>query len=173
MRRRFLSDLVIRNPANGELLAQLPIDGAKSVSKKFDDAQMGFKELNLMSLNDRKNAISRFSQLLEQRIESLAKILTSEMGKPISQAQNELKASKQRIQFFLDNVNKVLKEEEVFNQGGMVEKISYEPLGVIANISAWNYPYFVGLNVIIPALLTGNSVLYKPSEYATLSGLDC
>jgi len=68
--------------------------------KKFDDAQMGFKELNLMSLNDRKNAISRFSQLLEQRIESLAKILTSEMGKPISQAQNELKASKQRIQFF-------------------------------------------------------------------------
>jgi len=60
----------------------------------------------------------------------------------------------------------------VFNQGGMVEKISYEPLGVIANISAWNYPYFVGLNVIIPALLTGNSVLYKPSEYATLSGLE-
>jgi acyl-CoA reductase-like NAD-dependent aldehyde dehydrogenase len=45
------------------------------------------------------------------------------------------------------------------------------PLGVVANISAWNYPYFVGCNVIVPALLTGNAVLYKPSEFATLTGL--
>ena len=51
------------------------------------------------------------------------------------------------------------------------ERISHEPLGVIANISAWNYPYFVGSNVFVPALLTGNAVLYKPSEFATLTGL--
>jgi acyl-CoA reductase-like NAD-dependent aldehyde dehydrogenase len=44
-------------------------------------------------------------------------------------------------------------------------------LGVVANISAWNYPYFVGSNVFLPALLTGNAVLYKPSEHATLTGL--
>jgi acyl-CoA reductase-like NAD-dependent aldehyde dehydrogenase len=47
----------------------------------------------------------------------------------------------------------------------------YEPLGVIANISAWNYPYLVGVNVFIPALIGGNAVLYKPSEYSTLTGL--
>jgi acyl-CoA reductase-like NAD-dependent aldehyde dehydrogenase len=51
------------------------------------------------------------------------------------------------------------------------EKIAYEPLGVIGNISAWNYPYLVGVNVFIPALAAGNSVFYKPSEYATLTGL--
>ena len=54
----------------------------------------------------------------------------------------------------------------------MREQISHEPLGVIANISAWNYPYFVGGNVFVPALLTGNAVLYKPSEFATLTGLE-
>ena len=43
---------------------------------------------------------------------------------------------------------------------------------MVANISAWNYPYFVGCNVIVPALLTGNAVLYKPSEHATLTGLN-
>ncbi len=48
---------------------------------------------------------------------------------------------------------------------------TFEPLGVVANISAWNYPYFVGSNVFIPALLTGNAVLYKPSEFATLTGM--
>jgi acyl-CoA reductase-like NAD-dependent aldehyde dehydrogenase len=47
----------------------------------------------------------------------------------------------------------------------------YEPLGVIANISAWNYPYLVGVNVFIPALIGGNGVFYKPSEYSTLTGI--
>ena len=54
----------------------------------------------------------------------------------------------------------------------MREQISHEPLGVIANISAWNYPYFVGGNVFVPALLTGNAVLYKPSEFAALTGIE-
>jgi acyl-CoA reductase-like NAD-dependent aldehyde dehydrogenase len=53
----------------------------------------------------------------------------------------------------------------------MDEAVSYEPLGVVANISAWNYPYFVGSNVFVPALLAGNTVLYKPSEFAAMTGL--
>jgi acyl-CoA reductase-like NAD-dependent aldehyde dehydrogenase len=53
----------------------------------------------------------------------------------------------------------------------MEEVIAHEPLGVVANISAWNYPYFVGANVFVPALAAGNTVLYKPSEFATLTGL--
>jgi acyl-CoA reductase-like NAD-dependent aldehyde dehydrogenase len=59
----------------------------------------------------------------------------------------------------------------VFNEGGMTEQIEHTPLGVVANISAWNYPWFVGGNVFIPALLTGNAVLYKPSEYAAMTGV--
>jgi acyl-CoA reductase-like NAD-dependent aldehyde dehydrogenase len=62
--------------------------------------------------------------------------------------------------------------ETVFDEGGMKERIEHVPLGVVGNISAWNYPWFVGCNVIVPALLTGNAVLYKPSEYATLTGLE-
>ena len=50
-------------------------------------------------------------------------------------------------------------------EDGLGEKITYEPLGVICNISAWNYPYLVGTNVFVPALLAGNSVMYKPSEF--------
>src|SRR5207253_7112999 len=57
------------------------------------------------------------------------------------------------------------------DDGTVGERISYEPLGVVAHISAWNYPYFVALNSIVPALLAGNTVLYKPSEHATLTGL--
>jgi acyl-CoA reductase-like NAD-dependent aldehyde dehydrogenase len=53
----------------------------------------------------------------------------------------------------------------------MREVIVHEPLGVVVNISAWNYPWFVGTNVFVPALLAGNAVVYKPSELATLTGL--
>jgi len=59
----------------------------------------------------------------------------------------------------------------VTTEGATREKIVYEPLGVVANISAWNYPYLVGVNVFIPALIGGNGVLYKPSEYSALTGL--
>jgi acyl-CoA reductase-like NAD-dependent aldehyde dehydrogenase len=79
-----------------------------------------------------------------------------------------------RIDFFVNHASKVLKEEVVFADRGekLEEKITFEPLGVVANISAWNYPYFVGANIFVPALLTGNAVLYKPSEFATLTGLE-
>jgi acyl-CoA reductase-like NAD-dependent aldehyde dehydrogenase len=59
----------------------------------------------------------------------------------------------------------------VVEDGRMVEKVTYDPLGVILNISAWNYPYFVGSNVWIPALLTGSTIMYKPSEIAIQTGV--
>ena len=96
------------------------------------------------------------------------------MGKPIRQSRNELTAMQGRIDFFLANTERAIADEVVFDSSegpNLQERIGYEPLGVIANISAWNYPYFVGSNVFLPALLTGNAVLYKPSEHATLTGL--
>jgi len=87
-------------------------------------------------------------------------------------SRNELNGLLPRIDFFLDQTRAATATETVHDQGGMREQIEHVPLGVVANISAWNYPWFVGCNVIVPALLTGNAVLYKPSEYATLTGLE-
>jgi len=69
-----------------------------------------------------------------------------------------------RLDFFLEKTTAELADETVHTETGLVEKIRHEPLGVVANISAWNYPYFVGSNVFVPALLAGNAVLYKPSN---------
>src|SRR5881392_2371654 len=77
-----------------------------------------------------------------------------------------------RIKWLTDNAEKYLSDEARRSNEEMEEKISYEPLGVVCNISAWNYPYLVGVNVFVPALLAGNAVMYKPSEYATLTGLE-
>jgi acyl-CoA reductase-like NAD-dependent aldehyde dehydrogenase len=99
------------------------------------------------------------------------------MGKPVSQAVNELNALRGRIDFFLEHTAGVLGRERVYEEKNaqataLTEDIAHEPLGVVANVSAWNYPWFVGSNVFVPALLTGNAVVYKPSEHATLTGLE-
>jgi acyl-CoA reductase-like NAD-dependent aldehyde dehydrogenase len=98
--------------------------------------------------------------------------MTRETGKPIRMSRNELNGLLPRIDFFLDECEQAIGPETVYEEGGMREQIEHVPLGVIANISAWNYPWFVGCNVILPALATGNAVLYKPSEYSTLTGLE-
>jgi acyl-CoA reductase-like NAD-dependent aldehyde dehydrogenase len=88
------------------------------------------------------------------------------------QSVREIKNTKARIKFFVDHVDEAISDKVVFKDNNMEERITRDPLGIIANISAWNYPYFVGSNVYIPGLLTGNGVMYKPSEYATLSGIE-
>jgi acyl-CoA reductase-like NAD-dependent aldehyde dehydrogenase len=96
--------------------------------------------------------------------------LTQEVGKPIAQSRNELNGLLGRLDFFIAHAADALADETVHDEGGMRERISHVPLGLVANISAWNYPWFVSCNVVVPALIAGNAVLYKPSEYATLSG---
>ncbi len=162
----------IYNPANDRYLITIEEDTKDSVSEKFNRAKAALSTWNQTPLKKRMEIITQFKLLVDQEKEPLAEILTNETGKPITQSKNELKGLMGRIDFFLSETAKVLEEEIVSEKEALLcEKISKEPLGVIANISAWNYPYFVGSNVFIPALLTGNTVLYKPSEYATCTGI--
>jgi acyl-CoA reductase-like NAD-dependent aldehyde dehydrogenase len=158
----------VTNPATGDLLDRIEEDTPASIAEKFTRARAEQKGWARRPIEERLVAIRRFGSLLHERRNSLAKTLTLEVGKPITQSLNELDGMQPRIDFFLRNTARVIAEERVHDDPE--EIIVHEPLGVIANISAWNYPYFVGSNVFLPALLTGNGVLYKPSEFASLTG---
>lgn len=163
----------IVNPWNGATLADVPADNARSVAAKYAKARAAQPRWSAVPVKKRLDAIVAFRALLASREDELAATLTQEVGKPIRQSRNELKGLAGRIDFFLAESARTLRDEKVFEDKGgrLEERISHEPLGVIANISAWNYPYFVGGNVFVPALVAGNAILYKPSEYATLTGL--
>jgi len=168
------------NPATEELIKEIPVDDRTVVAEKVALARKAQPEWAVRSLAERIEAIEKFRDLLIQRASSLAAIMTAETGKPISQANNEILATPQRIDFFLEQVEQVTASQSVYQEPlnappgerQLEEIIEHEPLGIVANISAWNYPYFVGVNVFVPALLTGNAVLYKPSEMATMTGLE-
>ena len=165
-----MGTLDIHNPATGQLITTLVADDAASVAAKARSARAAQPAWAAVPLADKLAIVQRFRAGLVAELDSLALTLTQEMGKPVSQAKNEINGLLGRIDFFVEQAEAAVADEHVFDGSGMHEQISHVPLGVVANISAWNYPYFVGCNVIVPALLTGNVVLYKPSEHATLSG---
>jgi acyl-CoA reductase-like NAD-dependent aldehyde dehydrogenase len=164
--------LNIINPANGRVIAELPDDTAETVAAACHRARAAQPLWAAQPIGARIEAIRRFRAELVRDTERLAAVLTSEVGKPIRQSRNEINGLLGRIDFFLAESERTLAPRQVYDEGGMREQVTHEPLGVVANISAWNYPYFVGANVFVPALIAGNAVLYKPSEFATLTGLE-
>jgi len=167
-----MTTLAIHNPANGERIADVPTDDGASAAAKAARACAAQAGWAARPLAERKECIARFRDGVVRDLEKLAVTMTRETGKPIRMSRNELNGLLGRLDFFVGMVEPVTATETVYDEGGMRERIEHVPLGVVGNISAWNYPWFVGCNVIVPALLTGNAVLYKPSEYATLTGLE-
>src|SRR3989454_1095764 len=161
------------NPATGEVLREVAEADRAAVAGAFQRARAAQPAWPATPPAARCHAIRRFRALAVERAEPLARTLALEVGKPITQARSELAGLLPRIDFFFAGVEGALAEEVVLARAadGLEERIRREPLGVVANISAWNYPWYVGANVFLPALLTGNAVLYKPSELATLTGL--
>jgi len=161
----------IINPATETIITTLTPDTVSSIADKVKQLKKGQKIWAQTPLTDRVDALERFAAFLQQHLEACAEILSMEVGKPIQQARNEVNGACARIDWLTSNASKYLQEEWMVTEGGTKEKIVYEPLGVVCNISAWNYPYLVGTNVFVSALLAGNAVLYKPSELASLSGM--
>ncbi len=163
--------LQIFNPSNDRLISSVPKTTFSTLQekiKKGKDFQLTWQQV---PYHEKATYIENFKNLLEKNMDSCAQTLSQEMGKPITQALNEVRGTLTRLEWFIRHTKDVIEEDVVLKTDDMTESIRYEPLGLIGNISAWNYPYFVGVNVFIPALLTGNCVLYKPSEFSTLTGM--
>jgi acyl-CoA reductase-like NAD-dependent aldehyde dehydrogenase len=161
----------IINPANEEIIATVQADSLAILDLKFKRLQKSASTWSAVPIQKRVEILEKFVSLLKENIEELAAILTSEMGKPLQQSRNEINGASAKATWLAEHATQYLSEEIMSVSDQLTEKIVYEPLGVICNISAWNYPYNVGVNIFVPALLAGNAVMYKPSEYATLTGI--
>jgi len=164
--------LTVSNPADDSLIERLPIADPAQVAQRVADARRAQGPWAARPLSERAQIIARFAQAVRAQLPALAQVLTRETGKPLAHSRNELNGFLGRIEFFLSHAEQAMASEQVFDADGMREQIERVPLGVIGNISAWNYPWFVGGNVFVPALLMGNAVVYKPSEFAPRTGLE-
>lgn len=158
------------NPATEEVFCSLTKDNIHDVQKRYEQALRAQQTWKDVPYKEKKAVVEKFIEHLTADKAKCAKILSQEMGKPVHQAAGEITATTSRVQWFVDHVEQQLQEKITYERSDFKEKITWEPLGVVAHISAWNFPYFIGTNVIIPALLTGNAVLYKPSNITSMTG---
>jgi acyl-CoA reductase-like NAD-dependent aldehyde dehydrogenase len=157
----------IIDPSRNTVIAEVKDDSAASIRAKYAKARAAQPAWAETAMKQRLDAITAFRDTIVRRQPELAATLTSEMGKPIKQSRNELNGLVGRIDFFLAEAARTLRDEKVFADRRKSSRAHLaRAAGVIANISA----ELSGLRRrqrFIPALLAGNEKRYKPSEFAT------
>ncbi|KAL2018481.1 hypothetical protein VTK56DRAFT_766 [Thermocarpiscus australiensis] len=128
-----------------------------------DIAVQAFKSWRTTPLRHRQEIIKNALQILSQRQDELATELTVQMGRPIAYTPKEIATAIKRAEYLLKISDEVLKDTPGEAEKGFKRFIRKVPVGPVLIIFAWNYPYLILVNALIPALLCGNSVILKPS----------
>jgi aldehyde dehydrogenase (NAD+) len=157
------------NPARkGEILNNAQASTPEEMTQAIDAAEAAFANWKHTSVEERQLLVGKFLGLLEVAKEELAEIVTKENGKTLKEARGEVDSAllegrfhQRQISTFTGNVVRGEKYGSAWEQ--------YHPLGVVGIISPWNYPVNVMCRKTLPALLTGNTVVFKPASFTPWS----
>ncbi len=163
--------LSVINPFNQSVIAELDYDSDANIQTKLTTAQKAFHKWRKIPLTDRIQIIQPAIEKLKSQKEKIARDVTLQMGKPLSQALGEFDTLIDRTETCIRLAEQALKPVVLPEKTGFIRRIEHEPLGVVLDIAAWNYPLIIPINVIIPALLSGNVVLLKHSAKTPLCGI--
>ncbi|UCD03812.1 MAG: aldehyde dehydrogenase [Candidatus Woesearchaeota archaeon] len=162
----------IINPTTEEVIKELAISTPSDVKKAVDKAKESFESWSKLDISKRIEIIKKFQALLKKNKKDFAKLISTEMGKCVIEAEGEIDATLGDIDYFISETPKAIKDEDLdIGLDKVSAKISYEPIGVIGMITPWNFPLDTPIWKIVPGLLTGNTIIFKPSELSTLSGI--
>lgn len=150
------------DPATGEPLYEVPIATKEDLDAAVKHSRTAFKLWSSTPFSERAELLLKFADAIEQNRKDLEKLLTMESGKPIGLSQTELDLTITWLRAFakMELKDEILDENE--------DKTVYStrvPLGVCAAIVPWNWPILLGLGKVGPALITGNTIIVKPSPF--------
>ncbi|RTR35170.1 aldehyde dehydrogenase [Robertmurraya yapensis] len=160
------------NPYNQEEWAQIPLLTNEEISEAVECAHRSFKEWKNMSGLDRATLLHRLSDLIEEHADYLAEIESTDNGKVIRETKNQILFTARNYRYFAGYADKLLGEAIPLDNRELLDYTIMEPIGVVALITAWNSPLPLLANKLAPALATGNTVVIKPSEHASISTLE-
>jgi succinate-semialdehyde dehydrogenase/glutarate-semialdehyde dehydrogenase len=161
------------NPATGEKLGEAPVVTAEEVQQAVAAARAAQAAWGRLTVRQRIAAMKRFQRVLVTQRDALAVLTVAEQGKDQMIAYGEIFAILGLLRYFFRVAPRVLRQRRAFPFLGMlrVNRVIPCPYGVVGVISPWNYPVSLSLEPALAALLTGNAVIIKPSEYTPLVGL--
>jgi acyl-CoA reductase-like NAD-dependent aldehyde dehydrogenase len=160
-----------RDPATGEVLAELPIAGDDEVDAAVRAARSAQPAWAALDPTRRTRILVRLSQLVEEHAAELAELESRDVGKPIAEASTrDVKFTAQTWLYYAGWPTKILGTTNPANPGVFTYTLR-EPLGVVGIITPWNFPMVIASWKLAPALACGNAVVHKPAEEAPLSAL--
>lgn len=159
------------NPSTGQPLAPVPVATRADVEATVARAKEAQASWAALGIEGRAEHILAFAASLDDAAvaESLAALVTEEMGKPLAAARGEVAVVAGRAKSFVDVARKACRDDET-GSGDVRVRVQWRPLGVAAVIAPWNYPLSTPNSLVLSALLTGNTVVLKPSEYTPRTG---
>jgi acyl-CoA reductase-like NAD-dependent aldehyde dehydrogenase len=162
------SSLDVINPATGQVFARCPAAGRNELDIAVAAARRAFPAWRDLSYNDRAECIRGFCDSLKQHQDELARLLTMEQGKPISQAKDEITRAATQS----EGLTKIPIAPQVIEDSDQRRiELHWVPLGVAGIITPWNAPINLAAGPLVSALYTGNCVVLKPSPYTPLCTL--
>ena len=152
------------NPANGQLLARAPQSTADDVERAITAARSAQKAWSRLPAIERAGHLRRIATRLREHAPRLARTLTEEQGKVLGLAEVEVNFTADYLDYMAEWARRL--EGEIISSDRAREHIFLQrkPLGVVAGILPWNFPFFLIARKMAPALLTGNTIVIKPSE---------
>jgi len=169
--------VISRNPATGETLREFECASAAEVRAAVERARAAQPAWAEAGVPERVKILRRFQRLLHEKKDEVARTITRENGKPQVEALlTEVVVALDAARFLIENAHALLKPEPV-PHGNLVMKtksahLIREPYGVIGIISPWNYPFSTPSTETLAALVAGNAVVIKPSEFTPLAALE-
>ncbi len=160
--------LTVVNPFDQGVVATLAYDEGSGLEGKVAAAAAAFGRWRRVPLPERIARVQAGLERFRAAAASIARDVTRQMGKPIAQSRNEVKTVFDRAEHMVAIAPEALAPEVLPAKPGFHRRIVHEPRGVVLNLAAWNYPLIIPVNVVVPALLAGNTVLLKHSAQTPL-----
>ncbi|MBV9958831.1 MAG: aldehyde dehydrogenase family protein, partial [Acidobacteria bacterium] len=169
-------ELISLDPATGEEVGRAPNASAAEVEAAVARARAAQGAWAALSFKERGRLVLAARSIVLAEMEEIALLISRESGKPVTEAVSmELTPTLDLMQYFARRTAKLLRPERLdigqYGLMGRSSRIIYRPLGVVAIISPWNFPWAIPLGEVVMALMAGNAVVLKPSELTPLVGL--
>ncbi|HEX9703402.1 MAG TPA: NADP-dependent succinate-semialdehyde dehydrogenase [Rhodospirillales bacterium] len=161
----------VANPATGEVLAKVARLGAKETRRAIDAANAAWGPWRAKTAKERANTLRKWFNLMMENQEDLARLMTAEQGKPLSESKAEIAYAASFIEWFAEEAKRIY--GDTIPQHGADKRIVVikEPIGVVAAITPWNFPAAMITRKCAPALAAGCPVVIKPASATPLSAL--
>jgi acyl-CoA reductase-like NAD-dependent aldehyde dehydrogenase len=160
--------LKLISPIDGSIYHECKMHNQKDSDAALVLATKAQNEWKEVQISERKQYIDKFIDAFENNKKRISEELTWQMGRPISYSPGEVRGTLERSRGMVDLAESSLADVLVGEKEGFHRYIKREPLGIVFVIPAWNYPYLIAVNSIVPALLAGNAVILRHSAQTLL-----